>query len=86
MLDMGKDNPSYLPSSILSKKIKNFHDQATQLIPYLNDQNNVLKEVNAEETFSNAFRQLCSYVEPCVIHLRSGGANNEHRNRYLEWL
>lgn len=36
MLELGRDHPSYLPSSILSKKIKKYHDQSGTLLPYLN--------------------------------------------------
>lgn len=35
MLEMGRDHPNYLPSSILSKKIKKFHSSAATLIPFL---------------------------------------------------
>jgi hypothetical protein len=47
MINLGKDHPNYLPSSILSKKIKKFHDSAVKLIPYLRDQTN-LYEVDTE--------------------------------------
>jgi hypothetical protein len=32
---IGKDSPSYIPSSILSKKIKLFNDHAKTLLPFL---------------------------------------------------
>lgn len=60
MLDLGKESPSYLPSSILSKKIKKFHDNAATLLPYLSNLSNgngpVLLEVDAEQTFNNALK------------------------------
>jgi hypothetical protein len=47
MLEMGRDHPEYLPSSILSKKIKKFHDSSAALLPYLSD-NKILEEVDSE--------------------------------------
>jgi adenylate kinase family enzyme len=35
MLEVGKDSPDYLPSSILSKKIRNFNEHAEKLLPLL---------------------------------------------------
>lgn len=54
-MDMGRENPGYLPSSILSKKIKKYHDQSASLLPYLRDLG-LLNEVDSEQTFANAFR------------------------------
>lgn len=45
-----------------------------------------MNEVDSEQTFANSFKQLCSYVEPVVIHLRSGGADNDVRRAFLERL
>jgi hypothetical protein len=85
MISLGKDHPSYLPSSILSKKIKRFHDSAVKLIPYL--QGIIATyEVDTESTFANSFKQLCSFVEPIVLHVRSGGSSNELRKEIVERL
>ena len=35
MLELGKDSPFYMPSSILSKKIRNFNEHAQTLLPLL---------------------------------------------------
>jgi len=86
MLDMGRENPNYLPSSILSKKIKKFHDQAAPLLPYLRDSEGVLFEVDSEQNFVNAFKQLCSPIEPIVLHVRSGGSSNELRKEIVDKL
>lgn len=85
MISLGKDHPNYLPSSILSKKIKKFHDSAVKLLPYLRDNGN-LNEVDTEQTFGNSFKQLCSFVEPTVLHVRSGGSSNELRKEIVEKL
>ena len=85
MISLGKDHPSDLPSSILSKKIKRFHDSAVKLIPYL--QGIIATyEVDTESTFANSFKQLCSFVEPIVLHVRSGGSSNELRKEIVERL
>jgi hypothetical protein len=35
MIDLGEDHPNYVPSAILSKRIKEFHTNAVELIPFL---------------------------------------------------
>jgi hypothetical protein len=37
MIDLGEGHPQYVSSSILSKQIKEFHDNAVELIPFLRD-------------------------------------------------
>jgi hypothetical protein len=85
MLDLGKDHPNYLPSSILSKKIKRFHDNAGKLIPFLKASTS-FHEVDSEQTFVNSFKELCKVVEPTVIHVRSNGQSNELRKLIIEKL
>jgi hypothetical protein len=55
MIELGVSSPDYLPSSILSKKIKRFHDSAKTLIPFLK-QATRFNEVDTEQTFVNAFK------------------------------
>jgi hypothetical protein len=85
MVDLGKNHPNYLPSAILSKKIKKFHDSAVTLLPYLK-QNTSFHEINTEQTFTNTFKDICKVVEPTVIHIRSGGSNNELRKDIVDEL
>jgi adenylate kinase family enzyme len=85
MIALGKEHPNYLPSSILSKKIKKFHDNAVRLLPYLRSSCNLF-EVDTEQTFVNSFKELCSFVEPTVLHVRSGGSSNELRKEIVERL
>ena len=47
MLELGKDHPDYLPSAILSKKIKKFYDNAKTLVPYLKNDAS-FKEIDSE--------------------------------------
>jgi len=39
MLDIGSSNPNYIPSALLSKRIKEFHSQAPSLIAFLKKHN-----------------------------------------------
>jgi hypothetical protein len=72
MIEMGKDHPNYLPSAILSKKIKKFHDNAVALLPYLRSATS-FNEIDSEQTFNNAFKAVSKVVEPIVVHIRSNG-------------
>ena len=85
MIELGKDHPNYLPSSILSKKIKKFHDNAAKLLPYLRKETK-FNEIDSEQTFNNSFKAICQVIEPTVIHIRSGGSSNELRKAIIENL
>lgn len=85
MLSLGKEHPSYLPSSILSKKIKNFHASAATLLPFLRATTN-FHEINSEQTFNNSFKQLCQTIEPVVIHVRAGASSNDLRRDIITQL
>lgn len=45
-----------------------------------------LSEVDSEQTFNNSFKQICSYVEPCVVHIRQGGADNEMKKTVMDMM
>jgi len=40
MIELGEDNPNYVASSILSKMIKDYHDKAQELLPFLKENTN----------------------------------------------
>ena len=71
MLDLGTTHLNYLPSSILSKKIKKFHESAKTLLPFLRGSTN-FHEINSEQTFNNSLKDLCKTIEPVVVHVRTG--------------
>ena len=48
-------------------------------MPFLQAQTN-LKVVNTEQIFQTAFEELCSHVEPTIIHVRAGGGGNSQMN------
>lgn len=85
MLEFGKDHPSYLPSAILSKKIKKFHDQAKTLLPFLKGNTN-FHEINSEQTFNNSFKDLYKTIEPIVVHVRSGAESIDLRKNIIAKL
>lgn len=47
MIELGKCHPDYIPSSILSKLIKEFHEQAPTLLPYLREMTH-FEDIDAE--------------------------------------
>lgn len=47
MIDLGEEHPQYVPSSILSKRIKEFHENAVELLPFLR-QNTCFHEVSTD--------------------------------------
>ena len=77
MLQLGKSNPTYLPSSILSKKVRQFNDHAVKLLPYLRQSKNFFELDTGSQTFEKSFADICKTVEPTILHIRSyaEGAN-----------
>ena len=49
-------------------------------MPYLRTSTN-LRCVNTEQNFEQAFKQLCSFVEPTVLLVRTGGVQNAYEVR-----
>ena len=71
MIKHGEKEPGYIPSSILSQKIKKYNDACVELIPLLR-QITEMHEINTESTFASSFKEMCSHVEPTIVHVRSG--------------
>ena len=72
MIQLSQDDSGYQASSILSKKIRMYNENAKKLIPYLQATTN-LKTINTEQKFEQAFKQLSECVEPTVLLVRPGG-------------
>jgi hypothetical protein len=66
---------SYLPSSLLSKKIGLYNENLKELLPYLKA-NTETVEISSEGTFENSFKQICAAFEPTVISVRSSGSKD----------
>ena len=75
MLDLGEDHRSYVPSSILSKKIKKYHDDSKDLIPFLKEASNLI-EINTDQAFDKSMEEIYRHIEPLVIHVRPGAASS----------
>jgi adenylate kinase family enzyme len=77
MLELSKDSPEYLPSAILSKKIRNFNEQGAKLLPLLKSATNFLELDTSSQTFDKSFKDLCSAVEPTVLNIISHGEGED---------
>ena len=73
MLDLGEEDGRYVPSSILSKKIKEFHDNSKELLPFL-AQNTKFHEIQTDCEIGKSLECIFRMTEPCVINVRPGKA------------
>jgi hypothetical protein len=78
MLDLGSGHHQYLSSALLSKHIKNFHEQATSLVPFLQKCKG-FHEIDTQQSFDNAFGQLSDILNPTLVLIRAGINSNELR-------
>ena len=76
MIDLGEDHPQYVASSILSKMIKEYHDKAVELLPFL-QQNTNFAEIQNDQAFEKTMEQVYRHVEPTVINVRKGDKQDE---------
>ena len=87
MLELPKDSTEYLPSAILSKKIRNFNEQGAKLLPLLKSTTNFLELDTSSQTFAKSFKDICTAVEPTVINVISHGeGEDETFARMMETL
>jgi len=73
MLSVPQDSANYLPSSLLSKKIGDYNKNMVELLPFLREQTNC-NEICTEEAFNVSFKQMCGFVEPTVVSVRTSGS------------
>ena len=87
MISLAQSDSSYQASAILSKRIRQYNENAKKLMPYLKASTN-LRCVNTEQNFAQAFQQLCSFVEPTVLLVRPGGNQDafDKRNQIIDEL
>mmetsp|Transcript_30546 Transcript_30546/g.46824 ORF Transcript_30546/g.46824 Transcript_30546/m.46824 type:complete len:245 (+) Transcript_30546:181-915(+) len=85
MIDRGEKADDYVPSTILSQKIKQYHEQAKELLPFLEKSTNFHK-VSTEKSFEKTMEDVNKQVEPCVIHIRPGANSNDLRKTITEQL
>jgi adenylate kinase family enzyme len=84
MINLGKNHPLYVPSAILSKRIKQFHDQSPTLIPYLQE-NTRFHEINCDQDLQSVHQQINNIVEPTIVHIRAG-SNNDLKKEMIQRL
>lgn len=83
MITLGKDHSDYVSSAILSKRIKQFHDQAPTLIPYLQETTQ-FHEINCDQELQFVHLQIRDIIEPTVIHIRAGSNNDLKKQMITE--
>jgi len=71
MIDLGESDARYVSSSILSKMIKEYHDKAKDLLPFLKKETN-FQEISNDQTIEKTMDEVYRHVEPIVINVRSG--------------
>ena len=85
MTELGEKSKGYVSSAILSQKIKEFHNQAKELIPFLKEKTN-FAQINSERSVEKIMEDVNRHVEPCVIHIRPGANSNDLRKEITEKL
>lgn len=84
MISLGKDHADYVPSAILSKKIKKFYDESPLLLPLLQEKTQFY-QIDCDQNLDKVFEQVNSIVEPTIIHIRSG-TNNDLKKEMVTQL
>lgn len=65
----------YLPSSLLSKKIGIYNQNLRDLLPFLRT-HTTCTEICTEGTTKSAFKEMCQFIEPTIINVRSSGSKD----------
>lgn len=73
MLQVPQKSESYLPSSLLSKKIGVYNKNMEELLPFLQCETNC-NEISTVEAFNVSFKNMCACVEPTIVSVRSSGS------------
>jgi hypothetical protein len=55
MIDMGEGHPNYVPSSTLSRMIKQFYDDSIQYTPFLAGAANCV-DIDTDQTFDKTMK------------------------------
>lgn len=71
MIDLGEDHPQYVASSILSKRIKEFHENSVQLMPFLK-KNTCCSEIRTDQDIHNSLNEIFRHLNPTIINVRFG--------------
>ena len=67
---LGTTHPAYVKSGILSKKIKNYHNESAKLLPYLKEKVSNYHEISTEALHSSVMETVRKTYEPTIITFR----------------
>lgn len=73
MSALSESDPEYLPSSLLSQRIGVYNENLKALKPFLQS-NTICSEINTESIFKASFKEMCAFIEPTVIIVRTSGS------------
>ena len=86
MDNLGESNPGYISSPILSQKIKEYHNCAKELMPYLRANTSFL-EVDTQQPFAHMMtNEINKQIEPTIVHIRPGANSNDLKKEITENL
>jgi hypothetical protein len=51
MIALGQKHPNYMPSSVLSQKIRQFNERNLELLPFLREETN-MRLINTEQSLA----------------------------------
>lgn len=86
---IAKDSPSYIPSSILSKKIKLFNDHAKTLLPFLRENTKLIEIDTGSQSQEKSKKEIFDAVEPTILIVRnvteSGNESDDDIRKNIIW-
>jgi len=75
MFALGENHAHYIPSPILAKRIQQYNERARKLMPFLESACRT-HIIDSEQTFGQTMKQIRSFVEPTIVHVRSIGTDS----------
>lgn len=71
MIELGQDSPNYVCSALLTKKIRNYHEDMKTLAPFFEKETNLIR-VSSDQAFDKTMEAIYEKLEPTIIHVRPG--------------
>lgn len=71
MIDLGENHPNYVKSTILTKRIKEFHENCKELLPLLQKECDFY-EINTDQEIDQSMHRMYTICQPCIINVRVG--------------
>lgn len=85
MTILGDNNPGYVPSSLLSKKIRKFNEECAGLLPFFKENTNLI-DVDSDQPLDKTLEVVYRHLEPLVIHIKPTAKHNDLRNEMINDL